>query len=154
MYQIMLGTIRADLARTLKYAKMDEDAAVAFAIAADQEALVERLLICSNARLSLARLARASVGALNECARALYLMECAGRAKRFSEFMLGCASTFERAAYLAGLSLDETEGEYMAVIDDAKLAWDHLMREGIFGEEMYAYEGADSVIDKFTGDAS
>jgi hypothetical protein len=144
MYQIMLGAIRADLYRTLKEQSMNEDAAFAFAVAADQEALCYRLIACSDARLSLARIARTPVSALNEAARALYLLELAGKAKRFSNFMLGCALTFERAAYLAGLNLDETEGEYMAVIDEAKLAWDRLMAEHIFGEEMYSWGGPDA----------
>lgn len=163
MYQIQLQEIRADLDKQLATLAWDDgtrydgnhpilvlggsqDSATAFMIAADADALASRLMNCADARLAQASAAIWGSNidalyfnvpaALNQSARALYLVEKAGEAKQFSERMLDVALLFERAGYLGDLS--ECEGDYMAALDEHTLIWSELMAEGIFSTDMYA----------------
>jgi hypothetical protein len=99
-----------------------------FWIAADQNALAERLLSCAEVHFALANIAMTSVGALREAARALTLMEKAGNAKQFAIRMLDAAIVFERAILpLAELSPDEQAD----ITGAASVTWNKLMADGI-----------------------
>jgi hypothetical protein len=136
MYRIMLGSVRASLATDLALGR-EQDAATALAVAIDQDALAYRLLDCADIHFQLARCALTPTGALRESARALQLMEKAGEAKRFSNFMLGCAVTFEKMDWLGKQEDPATEGDYMVTDDLSREARSTLMAEGIFDMEMY-----------------
>lgn len=123
-----------------------QDSATAFAMAADADALSERLMDCADARLTSARnavwgdsdaLFYNAPAALNQTARALYLIEQASAAKQFSERMLDAAVQFELTMYLGGLESPEREGDFMVATDDAQIVWGGLMADGIFDSEMY-----------------
>lgn len=138
MYQIMDRDVRVGLTVDLALNRYEQDAATALAIAADQDALASRLMDCADARLSLARNAYGAhpPTMLNQSARALYLIECAGKAKRQASYMLSCAVTFERA-----LGQPEGSAQHQA----ACAAWSDLMAEGIFSPAMY--EGMEDAMD-------
>jgi hypothetical protein len=150
MYRIMDRDTRIDFVwqtaranyfpdRTKVWDGGSQDAATALAIAIDQDVLASRLLDCADIHFHLARCALTPTGALRESARALQLMEKAGEAKRFANFMLGCAMTFERA-----LGADEGTDDWRA----ASAAWSDLMADGIFSPDMY--EGLEDAMDELS----
>jgi hypothetical protein len=149
MYQILLADLRADAMQAALSPNREclggsQDAATAFYIAADADALATRLMNCADARLSLARgavwgdnpdaLFFNPPAALNQSARALALIEKAGEAKRFSEFMLGCALTFENCDVDGVVDPDTGDDPTM---NAAQEVWNTLMSEGIFDRSMY-----------------
>lgn len=157
MKQIQRQDIRRDLAMQLTgfltrpLLGGSQDAATAFAMAADADALATRLMDCADARLSLARGAVWGLNpdalyfnppaALNQSARALLLIEKAGEAKRFSEYMLYCALVFEDAASVTHDPNWENDSIAVWIFQEASSLWSALMSEGIFSPAMYSEFG-------------
>jgi hypothetical protein len=134
--------IRADVNLQLSYAFKSsttrhepiggsQDAAFTFAVAADQDALAERLLNCATAHYALAHRALTDAGKLREAARGLELVIYASEARIRANNLLEDAVVFERAA--------DRAYDDVVIMSKARNVWTRLMRDGTLSEELYEY---------------
>lgn len=127
MYRIMDRNARLTFVTMIALGK-ERDATTALYIAMDQDALASRLLDCADTHFALARCALTPTGALRESARALQLMECAGEAKRFADYMLDGAVAFECAQ-----AADENSKEWV---------WASNLRSAFIYDHIFPIEGS------------